>query len=166
MYFVKVKVKVSVSSPDILVTTHVLQIFPPLAVGTQQPARIDPTLDLCTRYPLQLGGLAQCEIGSLPTLLNTVNTGNRSPDLLILNPMPYPLGHMLPKFCGKFCHLQQQHNVLTHIQQQQWHIPYTSRLTQRATLVILYIPYTGFPHFSVHKFKQDSSICQGSWADI
>ena len=31
-----------------------------------QPAPIDPTLDLCTRYPLRLGGLRQCEIRSLP----------------------------------------------------------------------------------------------------
>ena len=31
-----------------------------------QPATIDPTLDLCTRYPLRLGGLRQCGIRSLP----------------------------------------------------------------------------------------------------
>ena len=27
-----------------------------------QPATIDPTMDLCTRYPLRLGGLRQCGI--------------------------------------------------------------------------------------------------------
>ena len=32
----------------------------------RQPTAIDPTLDLCTRYPLQLGGLRQCGIRSLP----------------------------------------------------------------------------------------------------
>ena len=47
-------------------TTHVLQTLPPLAVGAQQPATIDPTLDLCTRYPLRLGGPRQCGIQSLP----------------------------------------------------------------------------------------------------
>ena len=31
-----------------------------------------------------------------PTLLHMANTGNRTLDLLILSPMPYPLGHMLP----------------------------------------------------------------------
>ena len=30
-----------------------------------QPATIDPTLDLCTRYPLRLGGPRQCGIRSL-----------------------------------------------------------------------------------------------------
>ena len=42
---------------DIHVTTYDLQTLPPLAVGAQQPATIDPTLDLCTRYPSQLVGL-------------------------------------------------------------------------------------------------------------
>ena len=31
-----------------------------------QPETIDPTLDLCTRYPLQLGGPKQCGLRSLP----------------------------------------------------------------------------------------------------
>ena len=31
-----------------------------------------------------------------PTLLHMASTGSRTPDLLILSPMPYPLGHMLP----------------------------------------------------------------------
>ena len=31
-----------------------------------QPATIDPTLDLCIRYPLRLGGPRQCGIRSLP----------------------------------------------------------------------------------------------------
>ena len=52
--------------PDIHVTTHVLQTLPPLPVGAQQPATIDPTLDLRTRYPLWLGGLRQSGIRSLP----------------------------------------------------------------------------------------------------
>ena len=58
-----------------------------------QPATIDPTLDLCTRYPLRLGGPRQCGIQSLP---NTSTHGQhwesnpRPSDLT-----PYPLGHML-----------------------------------------------------------------------
>ena len=32
------------------------------------------------------------------TLLHMASTGNRTPDLLILSPMPYPLGHVLPVF--------------------------------------------------------------------
>ena len=31
-----------------------------------QPAIIDPTLEVCTRYSLRLGGLRQCGIQSLP----------------------------------------------------------------------------------------------------
>ena len=31
-----------------------------------QPATIDPILDLCTRYPLRLGGLRQCGTQSWP----------------------------------------------------------------------------------------------------
>ena len=63
---IKVKVKVSVYSPDIHVITHALQTLPPPAVGAQQPATIDPTLDLCTRHPLWLGESRQCGIRSLP----------------------------------------------------------------------------------------------------
>ena len=39
----------------------------PLARWTpMQPATIEPTLDLCTRYPLRLGRPRQCGIRSLP----------------------------------------------------------------------------------------------------
>ena len=40
--------------------------FPVLAVGAQQPATIDPALDLCTRFPYRLSGLRQYGIRSLP----------------------------------------------------------------------------------------------------
>ena len=49
-----------------ILATRVLQTLPPLAVGTQQPATIDPTLDQGTRYPLRLCGPRQCGIRSLP----------------------------------------------------------------------------------------------------
>ena len=32
-----------------------------------------------------------------PALLHMDNTGNQTPDPLILSPTPYPLGHMLPQ---------------------------------------------------------------------
>ena len=68
----------------------------PLAVGACGSLQLDPTLDLCTRYPLRLDGPRQCGIPSFPTLLHMASTGNRTPDLLILSPTSYPLGHMLP----------------------------------------------------------------------
>ena len=40
--------------------------LPPGSGRLRQPATIDPTLDLCTRYPLRLGGPRQCGIRSLP----------------------------------------------------------------------------------------------------
>ena len=40
--------------------------LPPCSGRLRQPATIDPTLDLCTRYPLRLGGPRQCGIWSLP----------------------------------------------------------------------------------------------------
>ena len=40
--------------------------FPLARWAPVQPATIDPTLDLCTRYPLRLGGPRQCGIQSLP----------------------------------------------------------------------------------------------------
>ena len=39
--------------------------LPPGSGRLRQPATIDPTLDLCTRYPLRLGGPRQCGIQSL-----------------------------------------------------------------------------------------------------
>ena len=72
--------------------------FPLARWAPMQPATIDPTLDLCTRFPLRLGGPMQCGIRSLP---NTSTSGqhwesNLRPSDLILSPTPYPLGHMLP----------------------------------------------------------------------
>ena len=40
--------------------------FPLSRWAPMQPATIDPTLDLCTRYPLRLGGPRQCGMRSLP----------------------------------------------------------------------------------------------------
>ena len=40
--------------------------FPLARWVPMQPVTNDPTLDLCTRYPLRLGGPRQCGIQSLP----------------------------------------------------------------------------------------------------
>ena len=49
---------VVVNSPDILDHAYSTDFAFPLARWVpMQPATIDPTLDLCTRYTLQLGGL-------------------------------------------------------------------------------------------------------------
>ena len=84
-------------------TTHVLQTLPPLTVGAQQPATIDPTLDLCTWYPLWLGGLRQCGVQSLPDTSShgqhwELNPRPGIPDLLILSLIPYLLGHVLQQW--------------------------------------------------------------------
>ena len=77
------------------------RLYLPLAKwAPMQPATIDPTLDLCTRYPLRLGGPRQRGIRSLP---DTCTHGQHweSLDLLILSPTPYPLGYMLPGYINK-----------------------------------------------------------------
>ena len=66
-------------SPDISL------YLPPGRRHLQQPATIDPTLDLCTRYPLRLGGPRQCGIWSLP---NTSTHGQHWES----NPRPSDLG--------------------------------------------------------------------------
>ena len=86
--------KVSVSSPDIHVITHVLQTLPPLAEGAQQPATIDPTVDLCTMCPLQLGGPRQCGIRSLPNAF----THDQHWELNPIPQHPVHLASLLPHF--------------------------------------------------------------------
>ena len=98
------------------------------AVGAQQRATIDPTLNLCTRHPLRHFDLSRCPLlhkslqppcitdckgsdttwelritaGWAKTVRNVkpISTHGQhwegTPDLLILSPMPYPLGHTLP----------------------------------------------------------------------
>ena len=57
-----------------------------------RPATINATLDLCTKYPFRQDGQRQCGIQSLHDPLHMTSTGNRTLDLLILSPMPYPFG--------------------------------------------------------------------------
>ena len=59
---VKVKVSVQISTLHMFFRLY----LPPGSGRLRQPATIDPTLDLCTRYPLWLGGPRQCGIRSLP----------------------------------------------------------------------------------------------------
>ena len=59
----QVKVKVLVYSPDIYDYVCVFNFaFLPGGWAPLQPATIDPTLDLCSRYLLRLGGPRQCGI--------------------------------------------------------------------------------------------------------
>ena len=86
--------------------------FPLARWEPMQPATIDQTLDLCTgthygwvdrgsvEYDvcptLEVSGkhrIPHC-LGPPSRLLHMASTGNRTPDLLILSPMPYPLDHM------------------------------------------------------------------------
>ena len=70
--------------------------FPLARWVPMQPATIDPTLDLRTRYPLRLGGPRQCGIRSLPDTSTHGQHWESNPRPLILSPMPFPLDHMLP----------------------------------------------------------------------
>ena len=47
-----------------------------------------------------------------PTLLHMVRTGNQNPDLLILSPIPNPLGHMLLRSLISQCNLTNFHDEL------------------------------------------------------
>ena len=74
-------------------TAHVQQTFTfPLARwAPTQPATIDPTLDLCSRYPLRMGGQRQCEIRSLPDTSTHDQHWESNPRPSDLE-RPYPLG--------------------------------------------------------------------------
>ena len=61
-----------------------------------QPATIDLTLDLCTRYPVRLSGPKQYGIRSLNDTSTHGQHCESKPRPSDLEPTPYPLGHMLP----------------------------------------------------------------------
>ena len=88
---------VVVYSPDSM-TTHVQQTLPfPWQGGSQCSLQllIQPWIYATgTHYSWVDRGSVEYKI--CPTLLHMASTGNRTPDLLILSPTPYPLGHMLP----------------------------------------------------------------------
>ena len=55
-----------------------------------------------THYGWVYRGSVEYEV--CPTLLHMASLGNQTPDLLVLSPMPYPLGHMLPQVdAGQIC---------------------------------------------------------------
>ena len=88
-----------------IMTVHHVTETPALTLSTgkepMQPATIDPTVDLWTRYPFNyrcglvpepgVSGTLECKV--CPTLLYITSTGNRAADLLIS--VPYPLGWVL-----------------------------------------------------------------------
>ena len=68
----------------------------PLAVGAYGSLQLSIQPWICapgTHYDWVDRGSVEYEVCS--TLLHMASTGNRTPDLLILSPTPYPLGHML-----------------------------------------------------------------------
>ena len=74
-----------------------MQTIYPLAVGTYGSLQLLIQAWICapdTHY----GWVDQdsVEYKVYPTLLLMTSTGNQAPDLLILSPMPYPLGHVIP----------------------------------------------------------------------
>ena len=66
--------------------------FPLARWAPMQPAAISPTLDLCTKPPLWLGGPRQCRIRSFPDTSTLDQHWELNQEFLILNPMctPYP----------------------------------------------------------------------------
>ena len=63
--------------------------FPLTGWAPMQPATIDPTLDLCTRYHYGWVDRGSVEYEVFPTLLHMASTRNRTKDLLILSPVSY-----------------------------------------------------------------------------
>ena len=64
----------------------------PLAVGLVPMAACNNWSNLGSHYRWVDQGSVEYE--ACPTLLHVTSTGNRTPNLLILSPMPYPLGHI------------------------------------------------------------------------
>ena len=79
-------------------TTHVQQTLPfPWRGGYQCSLQLLIQSWICapgTHYGWVDRGSVEYEV--CPTPLHMASNGNRTPDLLILSPTPYPLGHMLP----------------------------------------------------------------------
>ena len=78
-------------------TTHVQQTLPfPWQGGRQCSVQLLIQPWICapgTHYGWVDRGSAEHEV--CPILLHMASIGNRTPDLLILSPKPYPLSHML-----------------------------------------------------------------------
>ena len=79
----------------------------PLAVGAYGSLQlsIQPWISAPgTHYGWVGRGSVEYEV--CPTLLHMASTGNRTPDLLILSPTPYPLGHVLPQVITRTCSIR------------------------------------------------------------
>ena len=85
-------------------TTHVQQTLPfPWQGGRQCSLQLLIQPWLCepgTHYGWVNQGSVEYKV--CPTLVHMASTGNRNPDLLILSPMPCPLGHMILHFFTLF----------------------------------------------------------------
>ena len=73
-----VKVKVFVQRPDLYAILIRLP-FPKARIARNATATIDPTLNLCTRYPLLLGGQRQCGFKACPRLLHLTGASTIEP---------------------------------------------------------------------------------------
>ena len=87
-------------------TTRVQQTLPfPLQGGRQCSLQLLIQPWICapgTPYGWVDRGSVEYEV--CLTLLHMTSTGNRTPDLLILNPTPYPFGYMLPQYTETSSH--------------------------------------------------------------
>ena len=84
----------------------------PLAVGAYGSLQLLIQPWICapgTHYGWVDRGSVEYEV--CPTLLHMASTGNRTPDLLILSPTPYPLGHVLPILTIATSHLSRIYNL-------------------------------------------------------
>ena len=79
-------------------TTHVLQALPPWQWSHSSLRLMIQTLTCApgTHYPWMDRGSVEYEV--CLTLLHMASTGNRAPDLLLLDPTPYPRGHLFSSF--------------------------------------------------------------------
>ena len=77
--------------------------LPPARWAPMQPATKDPTLDLCTRYPLRLCRSKQCGLQSLPDTSTYDQHWESNPRPSDLVPTPYPFDHMLPVWSWHSC---------------------------------------------------------------
>ena len=95
----------------------------PLAVGAYGSLQLLIQPWICapgTHYGWVDRGSVEYEV--CPTLLHMASTGNRTPDLLILSPTPYPLGHVAAiHVCSVVFQCHQQNEI------SQFHIQHGTR---------------------------------------
>jgi hypothetical protein len=66
---------------------------------------VDPTWNLCTRYPLMLFDQKQCRMRNLLKVFTRDQWGNQTSDLSLSGPTPLPVGHELLPLTSPWPHL-------------------------------------------------------------